>query len=89
MNKRVSNNPPFDGKKLLAEVKANRKRLNECSKHRFPDPYVFGQKVTCDRCKGVMMATEASAYCDGFKAAGGDPGEVWPAVYRDDKEPSA
>lgn len=87
MNKRASNDPPLDYRKILVEVKANRKRLNECGCHHFPDPYVFGQKVTCDRCKGVMMATEASAYCDGFKAAGGDPGAVWPAVYAQKERP--
>ena len=88
MNKRVSNDPPpFDGKKLLAEIKANRKALAECSTHLFPDPYAFGKKVTCARCGGSLGAVEASAYCDGFKAAGGDPGEVWPAVYAQKERP--
>lgn len=87
--KRMSNDEPFDGKKVLAEIKANRKRLADCPAHLFPDPYQFGKKVTCARCHGSLGAIEASSYCDGFKAAGGDPGAVWPAVYRDDKEPSA
>lgn len=65
----------------LALIKANRKRLNECKKHRFKLgelPYTLGTKFVCDNCAGVMPAVEAYQYILGYEAAGGNANDVAP-----------
>lgn len=72
----------IDSAKILAEIKANRERLDNCPKHAFDYPQDralhFGEKLTCRNCGGVMDAVQAFRYCQGFEAAGGDPNEVIP-----------
>lgn len=71
----------IDSKAILAEIKANRAKLDGCARHRFElgdPPYKFGQKFTCSNCGGTMDAVQAFRYCQGFKAAGGNPNEVIP-----------
>ena len=72
---------PEESRALFEQVKANRPKLDACPKHRFDvgdPPYRFGAKFTCTNCGGEMDAVQAFRYCQGFKAAGGDPNEVIP-----------
>lgn len=63
---------------IAAGVIANSARLKNCSRHMFPiQDRKPGQKFTCFHCKGEMDAGRVISYCEGFKAAGGDPREVW------------
>lgn len=66
---------------LMIALKENRERLDNCQKHRFevgPPPYRFGMKLLCVNCKGELDAVQAFRYCQGYKAAGGDPNDVIP-----------
>lgn len=68
-------------KTLMAEIRANRDKLDACPKHLFeigPPPYRFGAKFTCSNCAGYMDAVQAFRYCQGYEAAGGDPNDVMP-----------
>jgi len=71
----------IDSAAILAEIKANRARLDGCARHRFElgdPPYKFGMKLTCTNCGGVMDAVHAFSYTQGYKAAGKDPNEIIP-----------
>jgi hypothetical protein len=71
----------LDTAAILAEIKANRAKLDGCAKHRFDignPPYRFGTKLTCQNCGGVLDAVHAFSYTQGFKAAGGNPNDVIP-----------
>jgi len=71
----------IDTKALLAEVQANRAKIDSCARHRFEigdPPYRFGAKFECTNCGGTMDAVQAFRYCQGYKAAGGDPNDVIP-----------
>ena len=51
----------IDSKRLLAEVRENLSKLNDCADHAFtrnPEPYpgVMGARYTCTRCTGVVDA---------------------------------
>lgn len=72
---------PEESRELLAKVQANRARLDGCARHRFEigdPPYRFGQKFECVNCGGEMDAVQAFRYCQGYKAAGGNPNDVIP-----------
>lgn len=72
---------PEESRALFEQVKANRAKLDACQKHHFnigDPPYRFGAKFTCTNCGGEMDAVQAFRYCQGFKAAGGNPNEVIP-----------
>ena len=69
----------FETYNLLSEVIENRDKLDNCVKHSFgelPAPMNFGQKLRCTICSGTMDAVQAFRYCQGFKAAGGNPSEI-------------
>lgn len=71
----------IDAQAILAEIKANRARLDGCARHRFdlgPGPYKFGLKLTCLNCGGIIDAIQAYAYARGYEAAGKDPNEIIP-----------
>lgn len=71
----------IDSAAILAEIKANRARLDGCARHRFDlgdPPYKFGMKVTCTNCGGTLDAIHAFSYTQGYKAAGGNPNDVIP-----------
>lgn len=71
----------IDTKALLAEVQANRAKIDSCARHRFEigdPPYRFGAKFERTNCGGTMDAVQAFRYCQGYKAAGGDPNDVIP-----------
>lgn len=62
-------------------LKCELARLDGCARHRFElgdPPYRFGAKFTCTVCGGEMDAVQAFRYCQGYKAAGGDPNDVIP-----------
>lgn len=63
---------------LWNEVRANRKKLNACPKHRFGSfvGTALRMKATCDNCGGTVPLSEAMIYADGYKAAGGNPDDV-------------
>jgi len=63
--------------KVLADVLANRAKLEACPRHSFPEQSSFGKSWTCEQCGGRMQVDQVLAYCDGFAAAGGDARAVW------------
>lgn len=67
-----------DYKAIFAEVQENSRRLAACTQHRFNKEVSFGKPWLCQSCGGRMDAGQVLAYCEGFKAAGGDPTAVWP-----------
>ena len=64
-------------KQIMADVQANRAKLEACPRHRFQETPTFGKDWVCEACSGHMPAGQALAYCSGFAAAGGDPRAVW------------
>lgn len=74
----------LDVKAVLADAVANRKRLLACPRHRF-EPVVIerlGTHHACLVCGGVMRLTEIGDYARGYRAAGGDPDDIWPGLIR-------
>ena len=68
-----------------AEAKANQAKLQTCQRHRFIFPadvtdgkYLFGRRLTCEQCGGMMPAIEVFRYIEGYKAAGCDPNDIMP-----------
>lgn len=78
---------PDESKALLAHIRANRQALDACPRHLFrigEPPYKIGQRIECDRCKGVMSLTDAASYARGYMAAGRHPDEVIPGFFGPD-----
>lgn len=66
---------------IAAEVKENHRKRRSCPQHRFPPAESkWHRKVVCLRCSGWLTMSDALAYCEGFRAAGGDPEEIWPGA---------
>jgi anaerobic ribonucleoside-triphosphate reductase len=66
-------------KKIWAGVKENQTKLRACPKHRFEGGKVkIGQKVTCLNCGAETGLVSAGDYIAGYKAAGGNPNDIWP-----------
>lgn len=66
---------------MLATIRANQARLDNCPKHHFnitQPPYAFRTKFTCTNCGGNLDALQAFAYAKGYEAAGCDPNEIIP-----------
>lgn len=66
---------------LLAKIKANRKLLDGCLRHKFDigePPYRLGMQLHCLNCNGKLDAVQAYAYARGYEAAGRDPNEIIP-----------
>lgn len=66
---------------LWEAIKANRKRLDECPKHRFDlgeAPYRINQRATCLNCHGEMELNAINQYRLGYRAAGGNPNDIVP-----------
>ena len=65
---------------LMAEIMANRKKLDECKVHSFGEigepPYKLNMRLTCKHCNGMMKAIDAYQYVLGYKAAGGNPNDI-------------
>lgn len=72
----------IDNGTLIAEIKENHAKLNGCARHCFDNetkpPLPFAMRLTCRNCGGNMDAVQAFRYCQGFKAAGGNPNDVMP-----------
>ena len=66
-------------KEIWASVQDNHRRLRECPKHSFP-PLVseYGKKYVCAVCGGSAEYSYLSAYCEGYKAAGGATNDIVP-----------
>jgi hypothetical protein len=68
----------IDTKALLAEVQENARRLRGCALHRFAAvDRKLGQKFECLECGGTIDGVRLLFYIDGYKAAGGDPNDIW------------
>ena len=64
---------------IWEEVKANKARLDACPRHRFtPVPVRLGDRFTCTACGGVVNLADLGNYVKGYRAAGGDPNDIWP-----------
>lgn len=59
----------FDGRALLAEVKANTERLEQCVLHQFQPmtPGLFGTKYICIGCGGSVDGVSARWYARGIE----------------------
>ena len=70
----------FDGKKLLAEIRANNAKLNGCACHRFDPPVELklNLKLTCLSCGGEMRFGDIGQYIKGYEAAGKSADDIWP-----------
>lgn len=64
-------------KQYLAEHKENIAKRRACPGHRFP-PLVaeWDHKYECSVCGATAKSEYVVDYCEGYKAAGGDPREV-------------
>ncbi|WP_457798107.1 hypothetical protein [Methylocystis sp. S23] len=63
-----------DLKRWLAEEKENLARRRACPGHRFPLLVAeWDRKYECSVCGATAKAEYVMQYCEGFKAAGGDP----------------
>ena len=69
-------------KELLQKIRANLKRLNECSVHSFgvyDKPKSISHlrhKMTCQNCKGEMNIHDIVLYTKGYSAAGKDENDI-------------
>jgi hypothetical protein len=72
---------PEDVKRAWEAARQNFEQLEACSAHHFDstEPVKPGLTVRCKKCGGLMTMQQAAMYATGFRAAGGDPNEVWPA----------
>ena len=69
-----------DVKAILTGIHENNERLQSCDAHRFPEGNgTFGARFRCEKCAGEVDAVALINYCEGFRAAGGDPRTVWPS----------
>lgn len=73
----------------LVQIKRNSERLEKCETHVFePAPNwratpMFGQKIKCTRCNGVMKTHDAMTYLRGYAHGSGADYEamtnaIWP-----------
>lgn len=65
---------------ILREIRANSIRWRECKSHRFerPEQIIFGAKHRCVNCGGEQRLSYITMYLDSYRAAGGDPNDIWP-----------
>jgi hypothetical protein len=61
------------------KVKQNREKVGGCRRHRFEGDHlpVLGNKQCCE-CGGELSKTAIVNYIAGYRAAGGDPADIWP-----------
>lgn len=74
--------------RILAEIRANKAKLDTCACHRFVlpvmTPYKLGLKLDCVVCGGSMDAVTAYAYGQGYQAAGKPIEHIFPNWHSDD-----
>lgn len=65
---------------IMAEVKANRAKLDGCYRHLFdiPKPITMGAKYHCQKCGGQTSLTDIGWYIRGYVAHGGDANDIVP-----------
>lgn len=65
---------------MIKDARAMAQRIRECPRHSFPanGHYRLEESLTCLNCKGRMNLIEIGNYVRGYKAAGGNPKDVWP-----------
>lgn len=75
---------PEDAKSLWEDVKANRRKIDECERHLVPGgtDIKLGQKHVCLNCRGALQLTDIGPYIQGYEAAGGQADDVWPGYRR-------
>ena len=79
---RISGIPRGEVLPLWEQVKANRAKLDACPRHRFDSrPVKMGQKVVCLECGGETGLVDIGYYLKGYRAAGGNPDDVWPGFF--------
>lgn len=63
---------------LLIEIRQNKSKLNGCKRHKFDlnIPFQVGQKYECKNCGGRESGPAILVYCQGYKAAGGNPNDI-------------
>jgi hypothetical protein len=69
-----------EANELWVMIKENNRRLNECSRHRFNDPWPvpnLGMQLRCVNCGGEMRLLAISQYIRGFELAGRSGNEIW------------
>lgn len=70
-------------RQLFQEVTDNRIRLDGCERHFFdPKDMKLGKPIRCQKCGGTMQIGHAMQYASGYRAAGGNPDDVWPDLFR-------
>lgn len=63
------------------EYKRNQERVDNCLVHKFdaPEPpYAHNMELTCQNCGGWLKVNDILRYCQGYVAAGGDAGKIFP-----------
>lgn len=82
-----------EAKEVLAEIRANTKRLASCPAHHFPEWEAnmlcarLGEgRARCSRCGGEMRFLDIARYREGYMAAGGNPEDVCPGWSASDEE---
>jgi hypothetical protein len=69
-----------EGPSIMAEVKANRTKLDGCTRHLFdiPKPVKMGAKYYCKMCGGQTSLTNIGWYIRGYVAHGGLADDIVP-----------
>lgn len=69
-----------DVKRIWADVKENRRKLDSCKLHQFQVGTVeLGKTMTCINCGGSILPSHVGMYIEGYVAAGGRADMIWPA----------
>lgn len=70
---------PEKQKELFSMIQQNRRRVDQCPRHKFAigePPYAIGTKSICQNCNGELSLVEIAAYARGYAAAGGSPNDI-------------
>lgn len=66
----------------VADIHRNLSHLWTCDRHLFESraAIITGRRYPCMRCCGQMSLADIWTYIDGYKAAGGNPNDIWPSL---------
>lgn len=73
----------WTGKSLLAEVRSELKKRNECPCHHITvdmDVYKFGSKIPCANCGYGFRLSDYGLYRAGYVAGGGDEENIYRVI---------